>query len=149
MGSTSLENKRLCECGCGAVISILDKKGRPHRFIQGHNSKGERHHAWNGGRIIQRGYVKIKSGGKYVFEHRLIMEKELGRKLLDKEVIHHINGNTLNNNISNLMLFCDHKKHLSLEMKGRPKSKEHKEKIRQGVILMHHRAALRRRQTHF
>jgi len=38
-------------------------------------------------------------------EHRLVMEKHLGRILTKKEVVHHIDGNKSNNELDNLMLF--------------------------------------------
>lgn len=38
----------------------------------------------------------------YIREHRYNMEIELGRKLLKTEIVHHLDGNTLNNNINNL-----------------------------------------------
>lgn len=41
---------------------------------------------------------------KQVFEHRLVMEQFLGRKLLPNEVIHHKDGNGLNNALENLEL---------------------------------------------
>lgn len=41
---------------------------------------------------------------KQVFEHRLVMEQFLGRKLLSNEVIHHKDGNGLNNALENLEL---------------------------------------------
>jgi len=40
----------------------------------------------------------------YVREHRLIMEEHIGRYLTKNEVVHHKDGDTLNNNINNLEL---------------------------------------------
>ena len=82
--------------------------------------KGKRSRAWKGGKIIDKaGYILIYkpehpfTGGKgYVREHRLIMEKHLGRYLRPIEIVHHINSNLSDNRIQNLILFKNQSEHI-------------------------------------
>jgi len=52
----------------------------------------------------------------YVLEHRLVMERQLGRYLLPEEVIHHINHIRDDNRIENLQLMANQSEHHSLHM---------------------------------
>lgn len=82
---------------------------------------GEKARNWKGGRMGKNGeYIKIYSPThpfsvcNHICEHRLVMEKFIGRHLTPNEVVHHINNNRSDNRIENLMLFssrADHVRH--------------------------------------
>lgn len=63
------------------------------------------------GTTVHDGYEVIRVKGKPVRYHRYLMEKKLGRKLTKKEIVHHIDGDKLNNDIDNLFLCEDVTEH--------------------------------------
>lgn len=80
---------------------------------------GENQWQWNNGKVIHtKGYILLlkkehpfsnKAG--YIFEHRLIMEKHIGRYLNPEEIVHHKNNNPIDNRIENLYLCKNNKEH--------------------------------------
>lgn len=85
---------------------------------------GEKCHFWKGGRIKHKaGYILIYmpkhpfANRRYIFEHRLVVEKQIGRYLLPAEPCHHLNKIKNDNKPENLMAFKNQTAHNRFEKK--------------------------------
>ena len=110
------------------IMKIYDLPRRP----QGAPT-GELNFAYAGGRRIDLdGYVLVsappnhprarRAPGKnigMIYEHRLVMEKEIGRFLGPREVVDHIDGLHLHNAPENLRLFASNADHLRATISGK------------------------------
>lgn len=77
-----------------------------------------------GHKVMSKGYILVKTENGYRSEHRLIVEKMLGRSLEIKEVVHHINGIKTDNRIENLHIHSrgEHN-HIHHVMRGKNKER--------------------------
>lgn len=129
-------------CSRDCMMDRMKEAGIPR--LPRWSQPGGRNGSWKGGRHLDGdGYVLIyapdhphatKQGR--VREHRLVMEKILGRYLTETEVVHHKDDNPANNDPENLELFGNNADHLRATISGQiPRwTEEAKRRMQQGRL---------------
>jgi uncharacterized protein YeaC (DUF1315 family) len=104
-------------------------KGKiPGNKGQASSYTGKKHWHWKGGKMIEHNRWFIWKPNhpfcdhhNHVRQSRLVAEQYLNRYLTRQEVIHHIDGNTLNDYPENLYLFPTNRQHAHYEsLKNKP-----------------------------
>lgn len=118
-------------------------------------ARPDRNHFWNGGLAVDSdgyilqhapGHPHATTGG-YVRQHRLVMEKSLGRILEPSEVVDHMNGDPSDNRPENLRVFASNGEHLRATRTGKAKlSPEERAAVTEAAVLRAHQrvAAIRK-----
>lgn len=100
--STKQSRDRVCEY-CGKTFQV--KKAIKAKFCSRECVCAKRRNSEKNVTLGKDGYRNIwLSDGSSKKEHIDIMERHIGRKLYDNEVVHHKDHNRSNNNINNLVL---------------------------------------------
>lgn len=97
----------------GACKSCWGKRPRQERNYRSRRNPSGRRTTSNGYIALGRNaivdadldlYDAMRGRGNFVFEHRLVMARHVGRPLLSTETVHHINADRADNRIENLQL---------------------------------------------
>lgn len=104
--------KKPCACGCEKIIWHFGRHKHINHYSVGHGRVGRHPSNYQGGHTSQYGYkyISVKGhpravgDGHRVFEHIVVYEKHHKCCVLKWGIVHHKNGNKLDNRVRNLSL---------------------------------------------
>jgi hypothetical protein len=100
-----LRNGDTKSCGCIQKELAAEKCKRNNYSLNNHPK-------WKGGKKKHKGgYILVRKDSGYVLEHILVMEQMLGRVPPRGSVVHHCNGDKMDNRPYNLRLFSSQSEH--------------------------------------
>lgn len=111
-----------CQCGCGKKTTIArysnkklgHVKGKPNKFVCGHYIRSHSPRINNGRALLYMPENSRANNKGYVFRYLLVAEKALGKPILKKHPVHHIDSNKINDNPNNLVICESHAYHTLL-----------------------------------
>lgn len=117
------DKEHSCSKDCGRIRRSKRMQGEHNHQ---HGLKGELNSSWRGGRhITSYGYIVVhnaegthRGSDPYILEHRLVMERKLGRPLEPNEHVHHKDEHKTNNEPDNLEVITL-SEHNSLHLRDR------------------------------
>jgi hypothetical protein len=114
IGRRALKKCRSCNEEYGVPLNQAERSKYCSKKCRNANApRGRNHWHYKGGAIDPQGYRVITVDHRRIREHRIVMEKHLGRRLHPWEHVHHKNGDRLDNRIENLEITA-HLDHMRL-----------------------------------
>jgi len=129
-----IKRKKFCCRSCSTKWNIkygnAGMKGRKHseeskiKMSSSIDRSMENNGNWKGGLQNCEYKRRVIKSKRVVLEHRRVMEEHIGRPLTSEEIVHHIDYNKHNNNITNLMLCKDKAEHRKQHAYGTKRIRE-------------------------